>query len=286
MKQEKLTKEIINLIEKAATEMPADIVLALKKASQKESKKTRAQNILLQILKNIEQAKNGVKPICQDTGTPIFYVKYPQGYSQIELTNIINKATAIATRDIPLRQNSVDSLTGETKGNIPIIHFENCKNRAMPCSYELKIDLLFKGGGSENVSAIYALPNIDLKANRDLDGVRKCILDAVVQAQGKGCPPYIIGVAIGGNIEQVAYLSKKQLLRKLGDKNKNSKLNKFENQLVKEINQLKIGPLGLAGKTTALGVKVASDLRHPASFFVGISFGCWALRRKCLNIKL
>ena len=275
MESAKITKQIVDLIKKTSVEMPADIVFALEAASKKEAQKTRAQNIILKILENIKKAKESQKPICQDTGIPIFYVKHPQKYSQIELTKIINKATAIATREIPLRPNSVDSLTGESHGNIPMIHFEE--------SDKLEIHLLLKGGGSENVSAIYNLPNTTLRANRDLDGVRKCILDAVFRAQGKGCPPYIIGVAIGGNIEQVAYLSKKQLLRKLDDVNSVDELAEFEKKVLQEANQLNIGPLGLGGKTTALGAKVVSGLRHPASFVVGISFGCWALRRLSIS---
>ena len=274
MEKEKLTKQIIGLIKKASVEMPDDIVLALEKASKKELKNSRAQNIIFKILENIKMAKEKERPICQDTGTPIFYVKYNKKYSQINFKKIINNAADIAMREIPLRPNSVDSLSGEIRGNVPIIHCEESK--------KIEIDLLLKGGGSENISSIYNLPNIELKANRDLDGVRKCIIDAVFRAQGKGCPPYIIGVAIGGNIEQVAHLSKKQLLRKLNDKNPIDELNKFEDKVLQEINQLDIGPLGLGGNTTALGVKITSSLRHPASFVVGISFGCWALRRQRL----
>jgi len=270
-----MEQSIIKLIKKASIELPQDIVLCLENSVNKE-KSRRAKNIILNILENVKQAKEEEKPICQDTGVPIFYAKHPQNYSQKKLISIINNATDIATSEIPLRPNSVDSLTGEAKGNVPIIHFEEVDDEG------LEIDLLFKGGGSENVSAIYNLPNIDLKAHRDLDGVRKCVLDAAVRAQGKGCPPYIIGVAVGGNIEQAAHLSKKQLLRKLDDKNPIDKLNKFENKVLKDINKLNIGPMGLGGDTTALGVKVVSALRHPASFFVGISFGCWALRRQSM----
>jgi len=275
MEREKLTKQIIDLITKASIELPKDIIFALKKAKNNEIEDYRAQNILVNILKNIQKAKEEQKPICQDTGVPIFYVKYSKQYSQIELKEIINKAMEILTREIPLRPNSIDSLTGENRGNMPIIHFTESNN--------LEIDVLFKGGGSENVSAIYSLPNVELKAQRDLEGVRKCILDAVMRAQGKGCPPYIIGAAIGGNIEQVANLSKKQLLQKLDDKNSRPKLAEFENNILADINKLKIGALGLGGNTTALGVKIISDLRHPASFFIGISFGCWALRRQSMN---
>ena len=151
-----------------------------------------------------------------------------------------------------------------------------------PQSYFEASDLIMKGGGSENVSKIYFLPDKELGADRDLRGVEKCIIDAVFKAQGKGCPPYIIGVALGGTLEAVAYLSKKQLLRNIQDNNEDKELDIFEKEVLENINKLNIGPLGLGGKTTALAVKINSSYRHPASFFVGVSFGCWCLRRQSL----
>lgn len=265
-----LKKEISELYKKAATEMPEDIVKALEQAKEAEEKEA-SKEILSKILENINKARSDQVPICQDTGIPIFYIKYPKEYSQEELTNTINEATDIATEEIPLRPNAVDSLTDKSLGNKAIIHFEE--------SASLIIQLMLKGGGSENVSTIYRLPNKNIEAFRNLDGVRKCVLDSIVNAQGKGCPPYIIGVAIGGSIEEVASLAKKQLLRKIDDKNENNELENFEKTVLEEVNQLGIGPLGLGGKTTALAVKAASSPRHPATFFVGISIGCWALRR-------
>ena len=138
---------------------------------------------------------------------------------------------------------------------------------------------MLRGGGSENISTIYQLPNNNLEALRNLDGVKKCVLDAVFKAQGKGCPPYIIGVAIGGNIEEVAHLSKKQLLRQINDINPKSELKVLEEETLKEINDFDIGPMGLGGDTTALSLKITSSVRHPATFFVGISISCWCLRR-------
>lgn len=268
-----LKKEIVNLYIRTATELLEDITSALEKAKVKENNRISKKALLI-ILENINKAKSQRKPICQDTGAPIFYIEYPKTYSQKYLKKIINEATTIATKKIPLRSNEVDSLTNKILKNKPVIYFEE--------SNKLRIDLMLKGGGSENVSAIYQLPNKEINASRDLDGVKKCILDAVFEAQGKGCPPYILGVAIGGNIEQVAHLSKKQLLRKINDVNYNLRLRDFERKLLKEINKLNIGPLGLGGKTTALSVKIASASRHPASFFVGISVGCWCLRRQKL----
>lgn len=268
-----LQEELVDLYRRAATQLPEDIVSALETAKEKEDDDL-AKDILDKIIKNINEAKKESKPICQDTGTPVFYVKCPKNYSQAELKKIIEKATNIATDKIPLRPNAVDSLTGKNIGNKPVIHFEEAE--------ELRISLMLKGGGSENVSAVYSLPDKELNAHRNMDGVRKCVLDAVFRAQGKGCPPYIVGVGIGGSIEEVAHLSKKQLLRKINDSNAVKELDDFENNLLNEINQLNIGPLGLGGKTTALGIKAVSSYRHPASFFVGISIGCWCLRRQSL----
>jgi fumarate hydratase, class I len=268
-----LKNQIIGLYRKAATELPPDIAAALEKAEKAEDN-ILGKEILAKILENIGLAGNEAKPLCQDTGIPLFYVKYPSQYSQKELAEIIQKATDIATEEVPLRPNAVDCLNGANIGNKPVIHFEE--------GDKLEIELMLKGGGSENVSAVYQLPNSALNAHRNLDGVRKCILDAVYKAQGKGCPPYIIGCAIGGSIEEVAHNAKKQLLWKIGTKNDYDELAELEEKTLDEINSLGIGPLGLGGRTTALAVHIDSGVRHPASYFVGISIGCWCLRRASL----
>lgn len=281
-----LKSEILNLIRKTATEMPEDVISALISAKEREGNPL-SKNILSNILENIELAKRESKPICQDTGVPIFYIRfpanYPSLYSHDELTRIIDEAINIATTEVLLRPNAVDCLSDKNIGNKPIIHFEEFEESLT--SSKLEIGLMLKGGGSENVSAIYQLPNIELKAERNLEGVRRCVLDAVFKAQGKGCPPYIIGVAIGGTIEETASLSKKELMRSLNDNNKILELKQFEEQLLEEINSLGIGPMGLGGNSTALSVKITSSFRHPASFFVGVSISCWCLRRQsiCLN---
>lgn len=263
-------KDVFELYRKASVELPSDVVEGLERA--KENEKGRSKEILEKILENVSIAKRNSKPICQDTGIPIFYVKNDGKQSEKEIGEIIDQATKKATDEIPLRPNAIDSISGKVSGNKPVIHFEE--------SDKFGIDLLMKGGGSENVSRIYSLPDERLGANRDIKGVRKCVLDAVIKAQGKGCPPYILGIATGGSLEEVAHLSKRQLLRKLNDENDDSELKKFEKELLQEINKLGIGPSGLGGKTTALAVKAAKSYRHPASFFVGISFGCWAHRRQ------
>lgn len=265
-----LKEEIMSLLRKTATELPEDVTSELEKAEAKEDNLV-SKNILRNILINIEQAKIKSKPICQDTGIPIFYVKCPRNFSQTEIKDTIQEALAVATEDIPLRPNAIDTLSNKCTGNRATIHFEE--------SEDLKIDLILKGGGSENVSTICQLPNKEINAYRNLDGVRKCILETILKAQGKGCPPYIIGVAVGGSVEEVAHLSKMQLLRKLNDKNPIEELKLLEERTLNEINQLHIGPMGLGGKNTALAVKITTSTRHPASFFVGISISCWCLRR-------
>ncbi len=267
------TETIACLYTRCATELPSDVCEKLRESLKKEESDT-AKYILKTIIENIDLAKKESKPICQDTGTPIFYINCDNTQHLESIKKHIETATKQATEKIPLRPNAVDPITGTNTGNKPIIHIEQ--------SDIFKIDLLMKGGGSENISAIYTLPDTKLNANRDIEGIKRCVLDAVFHAQGKGCPPYIIGIAIGGNIEQVAHLSKKQLLRNLNDRSKDEQLNKLETELLEAINRLKIGPMGLGGKTTALSVKIAKTHRHPASYFIGISFSCWALRRQSL----
>ncbi|MGA2266743.1 MAG: fumarate hydratase [Phycisphaerae bacterium] len=268
-----LKSRIIDLYRKAATELPADVVDALKGAYEQETDPT-PKEVLATILENLSLAKGEAIPICQDTGTPLFYVKDDGSIPRGELRKIIEAATETATAEVPLRPNGVDIITGKNIGNRPIIHFEEADR--------FGIDLFLKGGGSENVSAVYAIPSTEINADRSLDGARTCVLDCMVKAQGRGCSPYVVGVAVAGGIEEVAHLSKKQLLRKISDVNPVPELRSFEERTLKEINQLGIGPLGLGGRSTALAVKAAVAPRHPACFFVGVSVGCWALRRHSL----
>lgn len=270
-----LEKNIREMYRKAATSLPEDVLKAIKHAKENEIN-GNSRSLLENVLENAELAKNESRPVCQDTGTPCFYIKCSDVYSKEKIIKIIQNATSIATKEIPLRENSVYILDGKSNGNKPIIHFEeNSENKNA-----VEIELILKGGGSENISCFYSLPNAELNAGRDLEGVKKCVLDSVFNAQGKGCPPYIIGVAIGGTIEEIMKESKKQLLRKVNDENENPLLNELEKNILKEINELGIGPLGLGGKATALSVKLNAKTRHPASYFVGITFSCWALRRQ------
>ncbi len=225
-------------------------------------------------------ARQNSTPICQDTGTPIFYVHYPQGWSTRRLREQIEKAIAEATRRAYLRPNAVDSLSGINSGDnlgdehFPTIHFAEVEGDS------LQIDLMLKGGGCENVGAQYSLPNSDLGAGRDLAGVRKVTLDAVQKAQGKGCAPGILGVAIGGDRGSSFVASKEVLLRQLDDSNPNPELEALEKRLTDESNQLGIGPMGFGGNTTVLGTKITAVHRLPASYFVSVSYMCWASRRR------
>lgn len=274
----KLRDGIVELYRKVATSLPPDVEDALKAACVSEKKGSNARHALEVILENIRIARETARPICQDTGVPVFYVKTPIGLSQIELEKTIIEATRLATEKVPLRPNAVDIITDKNTGDntgigFPVIYF-----RETPDS-TLSIDLMLKGSGCENVGQTYKLPKEELKADRDLDGVRKCVLDAVYRAQGRGCSPYTIGVGIGAAKDQVTRLAKEQLMRRLTDTNNIEVLFKLEKRLLKEINTLGIGPIGFGGKTTALGVKIGVNHRHPASCFVDISVCCWANRR-------
>ncbi len=274
------TEAILELIRLAATDLPLDVESALRKAVDQEEPGSAARGALETILKNVEMARRDSTPICQDTGTPIFYVQYPQGWSTRHLRDQIRRAVAEATRRAYLRPNAVDSLSGVNSGNnlgdehFPTIHFEEIEGDSV------QIDLMLKGGGCENVGAQYSLPNSELGAGRDLAGVRKVTLDAVQKAQGKGCAPGILGVAIGGDRGSSFIASKEVLLRQLDDFNPDPQLDSLEKRLTAESNQLGIGPMGFGGNTTVLGTKITTKHRLPASYFVSVSYMCWAYRRR------
>jgi len=243
-----------------------------------ETEGSTAASTLSVIAENIRRARETARPMCQDTGVPVFYVKVPVGLSHEELRNTIMEATREATVKVPLRPNAVDIVTEKNSGDntgdgFPVMYIEETS------AGTLTIDLMLKGAGSENAGQLYKLPLPEIGAQRDLDGVRRCVLDAVQKAQGRGCPPYVIGVGIGATKDQVTRLAKVQLMRKLNDASKVRELAELEQQLLRDINSLGIGPMGLGGRTTALGVKIGVNHRHPASYFVDVSVGCWAMRR-------
>ncbi len=280
-----LTSELLELVRKAATELPEDMVDALEKGRAQEEPGSAAEQALATILKNVRMARENSTPICQDTGTPIFEVHYPFGVSTRMLTKQIQEAVAQATAKAYLRPNAVDSLTGKNSGNnlgldFPTIHFHEWEED------RILITLQLKGGGSENVSVQYKLPDAALGAGRDLEGVRRAVLDAVLKAQGKGCAPGVLGVAIGGDRGTGYIVAKKQLLRKLDDVNPQPELAALEERIYQDANALGIGPMGFGGKTTVLGVKIGVAHRLPACYFVTVAYMCWANRRAELNVLL
>ncbi len=280
MYQPDLTESFLELVRLAATELPPDVKKRLMAARDQEEPGSAARGALDTILQNVEMAKEGSTPICQDTGTPIFYVYYPEGWSTRKLRQQIRAAVAEATKRSFLRPNAVETLTGKNTGDnlgddhYPSIHFDEIEGD------KLVVELMLKGGGCENVGAQYKLPDNKLGAGRDLEGVRRVALDAVYQAQGKGCAPGILGIAIGGDRGSSFYGSKEVLFRKLDDNNPDPTLEKLENRLTEEANEMGIGPMGFGGNTTVLGTKIKSLHRLPASYFVSISYMCWAYRRR------
>lgn len=274
-----LKENLLELIRKTSAELPSDVIRALQAGQQKEAPGTQGRYAMDIIQKNIGLACEKSQPLCQDTGAILFYVEAPRGFDQLAFEQEARKAVIAATKKGYLRQNSVDSITGQNSGNNvgpgnPNFHFHQNTRK------DFSVKLMLKGGGCENVGAQYALPYEPLKAGRDLDGAKKCILDAVLQAQGKGCGPGILGVCIGGDRSSGYAESKEQFLRPLTDVNLNPTLAKLEDEIVKEANKLGIGPMGFGGNTTLIGCKIGALNRVPASFFVTISYMCWAYRRQ------
>jgi len=281
MTQPDLTLHFLELVRRTSTDLRPDVEQALRAAQEREAEGSAAEGALDTIIRNVELAREKSTPICQDTGTPIFYVHYPEGWSTRKLRQQIEGAVAQATEKAYLRPNAVDSLTGRNSGNnlgeeFPSVHFSEWEEPY------LQVDLMLKGGGCENVGVQYKLPDSRLGAGRNLEGVRRAVLDSVHQAQGKGCAPGIIGVAVGGDRGSGYIKSKEQFFRPLDDANDDSELAELEGRLHDEANRLGIGPMGFGGETTVLGVKIGALHRLPASFFVTASYMCWADRRRTL----
>ena len=272
---------VVDLITRTSTDLPPDVRKAMAAALATEAQATRAGQALTIIAQNIDQAASCEGPICQDTGMPTFDIKVPVGANQIWLKQQVRAAIAEATKRGKLRPNSVDSITGENSGDnlgpgTPIVHFEQWEHDA------IEVKLILKGGGCENTNAQYALP-ADLdhlgRADRTLDGVRKCILHAVWKAQGKGCSPGSVGVCVGGDRTSGYLHAKEQLFRTLDDVNPDPRLGAIEDAVMDAANQLTVGPMGFGGKTSLIGCKIGALNRLPASFFVSIAYDCWAFRR-------
>lgn len=280
----KIREAVFDLVRHASTELPADVVKALQEAHAAEAPDSNAQMTLSLFLENLRMAKERNAPACQDTGMPLFFIKHPAGTEKGMLTDIIHKVLAQATGEQLLRPNAVDPVSGKNSGinvgtGFPGIYYSEWDDAGT------EISLILKGGGSENVGRQYSLPYGELDAGRDIEGVRRVALDAVIKAEGKGCPPGVLGICIGGDRGSGYVESKRQFLRLLDDVNPNQVLARLEARILREANELGIGPLGLGGRTTLLGVKIGALHRLPACYFVSISYMCWQFRRRVLRLK-
>ena len=274
-------EKIVGLIRDTSTSIPDDVEKAVRAACRREVKGGAAATVLKTILENCVLARRERTPLCQDTGTLTFFVD--AGLRRKVTPAVLKKAVARATELGYLRKNCIDSISGRS-------YDDNCADGAPVVHYVEKgtpsVTLIMKGGGSENMSRQYSLPDSTLGAGRDLAGVRRCILDAVQKTQGYGCAPGILGVCIGGDRATGYEVAKEQLLRPLqGDGTAlTPELKRLEKSLLLEANSLGIGPMGLGGRTTLLGLKLAARPRVPASFFVTIAYMCWAARRRTISL--
>lgn len=281
-----LFESLLELITQTSVNLPPDVRAAMGAALNQEEPGTKAAQAFSIIAGNIDMAHDDEGPICQDTGMPTFLIHTPVGVNQLQIAAAVREAIAEATRRGKLRPNSVDSITGKNTGNnlgteTPILHFEQWDKD------EIEVRLILKGGGCENMNAQYSLPcELDHlgRADRDLEGVRKCILHAVWKAQGYGCAPGVVGVCIGSDRAHGYTLAKYQLFRPLDDVNPDPQLAALEARIMDEANRLGIGPMGFGGRTTLIGCKITAANRLPASFFVSVAYECWAYRR--LGVRL
>src|SRR5271163_4367230 len=276
-----LAGSLLELITQTSTNLPPDVRAAMSIAAETETPHTQSSQALDIILSNVDMAVDDTGPICQDTGMPTFVVHTPVGVNQIRIKKAILEAVAEATRRGKLRPNSVDSLTGKNSGDnlgveTPVIHFEQWEED------EIEVKLVLKGGGCENKNIQYSLP-CELehlgKAGRTLEGVRKCILHSVWQAQGHGCAPGALGVCIGSDRAHGYALAKDQLFRTLDDVNPDPVLAALETEIMQEANKIGVGAMGFGGKASLIDCKITAANRLPASFFVSVAYDCWAFRR-------
>ena len=272
---------VLQLIVKTSTDLPPDVRAAMRGAMVAEPEETRSGQALKIIAQNIDQAAEGEGAICQDTGMPTFEIKTPIAANQVWMKQQVRLAVAQATKQGYLRPNSVDSITGTNSGDnlgpgTPIVHFEQWERD------DIEIRLLLKGGGCENMNAQYSLPttleNLG-RADRSLEGVRKCILHAVWQAQGKGCSPGAVGVCVGGDRTSGYLHAKEQLFRTIDDVNTDGRLAELEARIMGTVNSLGVGTMGFGGNVSLIACKIGALNRLPASFFVSVAYDCWAYRR-------
>ncbi len=281
-----LQSSLVELITQTSTNLPPDVRAAMSATGLAEKPATQASQALNIIFSNIDMAADDSGAICQDTGMPTFYVHTPVGVNQITIRNTILVAIAEATKLGKLRPNSVDSLSGKNSGDnlgpeTPVIHFEQWEHD------EVEVKLILKGGGCENKNIQYSLPQTLERlgrADRTLEGVRKCLLHAVWQAQGQGCAPGALGVCIGSDRAHGYDIAKEQLFRTLDDVNPDPALAALEARIMKEANELGVGAMGFGGNVSLIGCKIAAANRLPASFFVSVAYNCWAFRRLVVRL--
>ena len=273
---------LVDLVRATSSSLQDDVVAALVRARRRERAGSSAAVVLGTILDNVSLAKKRGVPLCQDTGTLTFFVD--SRLRRAITPEVLGKAVAKATGLGYLRRNTIDAVSGASYDDnvaegAPVVHYVDAADGPR------RVTLIMKGGGSENMSRQYSLPDVALGAGRDLAGVRRCVLDAVQKIQGYGCAPGILGVCIGGDRATGYAVAKEQLLRRLDEAaSDDAALRRLERKILKDANSLGIGPMGLGGRTTLLGVKVAARTRVPASFFVTVAYMCWACRRRTIEL--
>ena len=282
-----LVDRLARFIQETSSSLPDDAEQALRKALRREAKGSSARMVLETILRNVELARAAGTPVCQDTGTLTFFIS--ERLRRRVTPSVLGEAVARATANGWLRRNTIDSVTGRSiDSNVcpgaPVIHYVEGNGERGTGNGAGSLSLLMKGGGSENMSRQFSLPDASMGAGRDLEGVRRAILTAVQQAQGYGCAPGILGVCIGGDRASGFEEAKLQLIRNLADTNPDPALARLERRILREANSLGIGPMGLGGKTTLLAVKIGARPRVPASFFVTVAYLCWAARRRSIML--
>ncbi len=268
-----------NILRQAVIYLPDDVKQALKRAYAEETTDT-GKTQLKAILENIKLAEEVQAPVCQDTGTVIFYVKAGANANDLDrIDSALMNVTRRATKEVPLRPNAVDPFTGKNSGDntgryIPYINWEIVPGEG------IELTVMTKGGGSENV----CLGGM-IVPGEGINGLKRFAVDAVVKAGAKPCPPNILGIGMGGGADISMKLAKKALLRPLTEHNSDPEIAKLEEEIFEAANMTGIGPMGLGGKTTVLGVHIDYAYRHPASFPVAVAFNCWAARRATARIS-
>ena len=279
MSQNSLENELVEAIRRAVTSVTPETQERLRAAVDTESSDAPKVQ-LTAILENIDVGTSESRPICQDTGTPTFFIQAGSDFPMLgELRGAITSAVRRATKEVPLRPNAVDPITHEnsndnTGRHVPVIHWDIIDGN------EATIHVIPKGGGSENMSKL-----VMMTPGRGLKGVKEIVLEHVAAMEGKACPPTIIGIGLGGGSDLALELAKKALLRPVGERHPEQPVAAMEEELLEKINRLGVGPMGVGGATTVMDVKIEYAHRHPASFPVGIVPQCWANRQMTVHVS-